>query len=167
MPTSEQAMSSNNIRNVLVATDFSACSRAALCAAAEWARQWGASIDVVHVALIPSFPLPPAVVGDEAAYHALIEEPRRQAEAELQRFVESASNAGIYVRKSLLESGAVAATICRLAERDGYDMLVIGTHGHTGLYRLVLGSVAEKVVRAASCPVLTVREPAARPTLAA
>jgi nucleotide-binding universal stress UspA family protein len=160
-------MPSTTIKNILVATDFSVCSQAALFAAAEWAREWGAAIDVVHVALIPSFPLPPAVAGGEAAYRALIEEPRERAEAELKHLVENASNAGIYVRNTLLETGEVADSLCRLAARGHYDVLVLGTHGHTGITRLVLGSVAEKVVRTASCPVLTVHSRVARRTLAA
>jgi universal stress protein A len=167
MSDSANATPHESIRSVLVAIDFSACSRAALSAAAEWAERLGACLDVVHVCSVPSFPLPPAIAGDQQVYEVLIERPRKQAEAILASFVESASNSGIYVRKALLEFGSVPHGICELAERGGYDLLVVGTHGHSGFSRAVLGSVAEKVVRTAPCPVLTVHEPAAHPTLAA
>lgn len=160
-------MADQNVKSILVAVDFSVCSRAALLAAAEWANQLGASIDVLHVWMVSSFPLLPAVADDHQVYDALIDGPRRKAEAELARFVESASNSGIYVRHATLEFGEVAGTICEKAARGAYDLLVLGTHGHSGLSRMVLGSIAEKVVRSAPCPVLTVHAPAERSIRAA
>jgi len=141
---------------ILVATDFSDCSRAALQAAAEWAERLGACLDLIHVWMIPSFPLPPAFTGDPRANQLLVDQPRQQAETGLQRFVEQASNAGIFVRKALLDFGDPAEVISQIAERDGYEMIVIGTHGRSGLSRLMLGSVAEKVARLATRPVLSV-----------
>lgn len=145
-----------NGRSILVATDFSECSRAALEGAADWGRRLGASLDVIHVWSLPSFPLPPAFTGDARANQVMLEQPRREAEAELERFVKRASNAGIFVRSARLEFGDCAEQISRVAERGGYDMVVVGTHGRSGLSRLMLGSIAEKVVRLSTRPVLTV-----------
>ena len=154
-------------RRILVATDFSECSRAALQTAAAWAQKLGATLDVIHVWSLPGFPLPPALAGDPRANEALVEEPRRNAEAQLARFVESASNAGIFVRKAHLELGDPAHVICGLAECEDYEFIVVGTHGRTGLPRLILGSVAEKVVRRSALPVLSVHALPARPSEAA
>jgi nucleotide-binding universal stress UspA family protein len=156
-----------NTRSVLVATDFSESSRAALATAAAWAERLGASLDVIHVWSVPGFPLPPAVAGDPRACEALVEEPRRNAEADLAKFVESASNLGIFVRNAHLAFGNAAEAICGLAEREGYDFIVVGTRGRTGLSRLMLGSVAEKVVRRSAVPVLSVHALPARPSAAA
>jgi universal stress protein A len=149
-------------KSILVAIDFSDCSTAALHAAARWAERLGASLDLIHVWSIPSFPLPPAFTGDPRANQLLVDQPRQQAESGLQRVVEQASNAGIFVRNALLEFGEPAETISRVAEREGHDMIVIGTHGRSGLSRLMLGSVAEKVVRLAKQPVLSVGKLPAR-----
>jgi len=149
-------------KSILVATDFSECSKAALHAAAQWAERLGASLDLIHVWSIPSFPLPPAFTGDPRANQLLVDQPRQLAETGLKRFVEAASNAGIFVRNALLELGDPAVTISQTAEREGYDMIVVGTHGRSGLSRFMLGSVAEKVVRLAKQPVLSVGKLPAR-----
>jgi nucleotide-binding universal stress UspA family protein len=146
---------------ILVATDFSECSAAALRAAAEWAERLGACLDLIHVWSIPGFPLPPAFTGDPRANQLLVDQPRQQAEADLQRFVERASNAGILVRNARLEFGNPAEVVGEIAEREGYELIVLGTHGRTGFSRVMLGSVAEKIVRRAKRPVLSVHgEPA-------
>lgn len=154
-------------KSILVATDFSECSRVALRAAAEWAERLGACLDLIHVWTIPSFPLPPAFTGDPRANQLLVDQPRQQAEKDLQSFVEQASNAGIFVRKALLQFGDPAEVISQIAEREGYEMIVIGTHGRSGLSRLMLGSVAEKVARVSRRPVLSVHEQSARAIKAA
>ena len=154
-------------KSILVATDFSECSKAALHAAAEWAKRVGACLDVIHVWSIPSFPLPPAFTGDPRANQLLVDLPRQQAETNLQHFVQQASDAGIFVRNALLQFGDPAEVIGQIAERNGYDMIVIGTHGRSGLSRLMLGSVAEKVVRLATRPVLSVHGEPARSNEAA
>jgi nucleotide-binding universal stress UspA family protein len=62
--------------------------------------------------------------------------------------------------------GHPAETICRVAKEEGCDLIVMGTHGRSGLGRLLLGSVAEQVLREAACPVLTVKMPAESPAKA-
>src|SRR5690606_20115607 len=87
-----------------------------------------------------------APLADHAERHA-----REQLEAFLEK--QGVNGAGI---SSSTRMGPPALTLLEAAEQDGYDMIVMGTHGRTGLSRLVMGSTAEKVVRAAPCPVLTV-----------
>lgn len=70
----------------------------------------------------------------------------------------NAGEIGVRVRHRLVE-GQPVDEILRLAKETGCDLIVMGTHGRTGLGRMLMGSVAEKVVRTASCPVVTVREP--------
>jgi nucleotide-binding universal stress UspA family protein len=82
---------------------------------------------------------------------------RKNAEEALDGFVDDASKRGVTIRSSRSVGGAPAFTIVDVAKEGNYDMIVIGTHGRTGLPRVMLGSVAENVVRHAHCPVLTVR----------
>lgn len=127
-------------RAIVCATDFSESSEAAVRVAYDYARQFGVPLHLLHVAW-------PA--GDPHAAEALA----RQATA-----------LGGEVRVvTATEVGMPAApVIVRYAQQHGADLLVMGTHGRTGVSRALIGSVAERVVRTAPCPVLTVRrEPAA------
>lgn len=145
------------IRQILVPTDFSAPSRAALDYAAEFARPLGAAIDVLHVWEVPVF-VPPSMLPDAGvADLSLIDIYRKNAEASLAEFVAEAKAREIPVRASFAELGPVPHTIAEFARRREYDLIVIGTHGRTGLAHVVIGSVAERVVRSAHCPVLAVR----------
>jgi universal stress protein A len=145
------------IRQILVPTDFSEPSRAALDYAAELARPLGATLDVLHVweapVFVPPSMLPEAGVADVAA----LELYRESAESQLATFVADAKKRGIAVRTSFAELGPAAHTIAEFARARHYDLIVIGTHGRTGLAHVVIGSVAERVVRYAHCPVLAVR----------
>ncbi|HTQ04722.1 MAG TPA: universal stress protein [Polyangiaceae bacterium] len=145
------------IRQILVPTDFSAPSRAALDYAAELARPLDATIDVLHVWEAPVF-VPPSLLPEAGvADLSIIEIYRKNAEASLEQFVTEAKGRGVPVRASFAELGPVANTIAEFARRRAYDLVVIGTHGRTGLAHVVIGSVAERVVRYAPCPVLAVR----------
>ena len=79
---------------------------------------------------------------------------------ELEALMNLARSFGIRVR-GRLESGSPARAILRVASDDHYDLIVMGTHGRTGMAHLLFGSVAEEIVRSAPCPVLTVRRPSA------
>jgi len=81
--------------------------------------------------------------------------PQATADKTLQQIVQSVSDRGIRVR-SLLAVGEIVRTILRAATDEGVDLIVMSTHGRTGWHRLILGSVAEKVVRHAECPVMKV-----------
>jgi nucleotide-binding universal stress UspA family protein len=134
-------------RCILCPTDFSGPAARAFPLACALARDHGADVLVLHV-----YP-PPVAHGEVVA--------RRQPNGfhdELWRQLQSfqAPGGAVCVRHRL-EEGDAAGEIVRVAEEGGCDLIVMGTHGRTGLRRLVMGSVAEEVLREAPCPVLTVK----------
>jgi nucleotide-binding universal stress UspA family protein len=142
------------IRTVLHPTDFSGHSDYAFRLACSLARDYGARLIVLHVlerpvliyAGVMTAPPPPAPTAEE-----------RQAVLERLHRIEPPDPA---VRvEHLLEEGDPATAILQVAQERQCDLIVLGSHGRTGLGRLLLGSVAEQVVRKASCPVLTVKTP--------
>ncbi|MEO8901684.1 MAG: universal stress protein [Polyangiaceae bacterium] len=148
------------LRKILVPTDLSLCSTRALEEAHEFARQFSASIDLLYVWTMPALVAPESLVtGMGINEQPLIVWMESSARVLLSRFEEQAKSAGIEVHASFCEPGDPATTIVEHAAQGGYDLLVLGTHGRTGIAHALLGSVAEKVVRSARCPVLTVRRP--------
>jgi nucleotide-binding universal stress UspA family protein len=144
-------------RRILVPIDFSPASRAALERAAEWAEMFGAEIDVVHA--IESLDcLPERVELDLPGLGRvpLSEAMGRRASEALDAFLADAKHAAARVRARRIKMGLPSSTIVELADREGYDLIVMGTHGRRGVERLLLGSVAARVLRHAPCPVLTV-----------
>lgn len=158
-------------QSILVATDFSSGARAGLEKAAELARAVGAKVTVCHV-LDPSPLAPIASLGAAAArlrqgqdIEKAIHEALAATVAEFFADIEPepstayrdegprASN----VRTALIISTSAPQGICHYAEKEDTDLIVVSTHGRTGLAHLLIGSVAENVVRHAPCPVLTVR----------
>jgi nucleotide-binding universal stress UspA family protein len=139
------------LRRILVPVDFSAGSDAALELATSLARDAGGSLILAHVEIIPL-----SAAGGEYLY-AIPEPPTEELLAKLDAIVLPDSQ--IPVERRLL-AGDPADAIIRLAETEDVDLIVMGTHGRRGLTRLLMGSVAEVVVRAAPCPVLTVKQPA-------
>lgn len=146
-------------RHILVATDFSDASHPALEAAAAQARSAGSKVSLVHV-FDPTPMIPPAAI---PAPRKMEESIAREME---ERVVEELS----VVRKQVfadvpdvsevpLRHANAAFAICQYAEKNGVDLIVLGTHGRTGLSHLLIGSVAERVVRHARVPVLTVPTP--------
>lgn len=149
------------IRKILVPVDFSASSQAALAYAAEIAQKFGASIDLVHVWQAPTF-IPTATLPEVPNVDAnIVDLVRKNAEEATARALAAAKAQGLPVQSARCEPGVPARGIVEFAKTDGYDLIVIGTHGRTGLSHAMMGSVAEKVVRLAPCPVLTVRAGAA------
>jgi len=139
--------------HILLTTDFSAASEEAVAKAGEMARATGARLTVLHVhrrapaapeAVVPADKYVTSADLD-AEVHQNLEDLRRT----LLQGVESVSLMS-------LESVSTPLAICDYAEKHGVDLIVIGTHGRTGVPRLLIGSVAERVVRHASCPVLVV-----------
>jgi universal stress protein A len=150
-----------SLRKILVPTDLSACSTRALAEAQLFAAAFGASIDLMYVWSAPTVVAPEAVItGVGVNEQPLLAWIRNNASEQLGRFEAAAQQAGIAVRSSICESGDPATAIVERAASGGYDLLVLGTHGRTGLSHLLVGSVAEKVMRRAPCPVLTVRDTA-------
>ena len=155
------------IRKILVPVDYSSHSQEAIRAAAELANRCDASITIAHVfelltgveaTLAYSLPegyllFTPQQIDDlTREYAKLLAGAKRDAEAAGARKVDTRELQGV-----------PAFAILELAKADGYDLIVMGTHGRRGFGRVMLGSVAERVLREAPCPVLTVRaeEPAA------
>ena len=138
------------IHTILQPTDFSARSRSAFDLASALARDYGAHLIVVHVR-------PPTLMGGEV--QALItktDEVERDLRAELDKLAPHDPATRI---DRLLEQGDAATEILRTAKVTACDIIVMGSHGRTGLSRLLMGSVAEAVSRRAHCPVITVKQP--------
>jgi nucleotide-binding universal stress UspA family protein len=145
------------MRRILCPTDFSDFSRHALERAVALARWYESAVTVLHV--VPFVPSP-ATFPPGVSPLTLEPVPHDRILEELKRFAEPVAAAGLEC-DALLRDGNAAKEILDLAGTLPADLLVMGTHGRGGFERLVLGSVAEKVLRKASCPVLTV--PAPRP----
>lgn len=146
------------IRSILLPTDFSECANYALSYAASFARQAGASILCVHVIepVVPTVgytgmaePLPIADISDQL---------EDSAERELPKIAECEECQGLEVEE-VIAHGDAASEIVRVARERGVDLIVISSHGRTGLGRLLFGSTTESVVRHAPCPVLVVKPP--------
>lgn len=138
---------------ILVPTDFSAASEPALDFAVELARAAGASLTLVHVYNPTPYEIPEgAPVTSVLNVDGVLAEFRRQLEGAKAK----AEKAGAARVDTLLVQGPAYAEIVRLAEQRGYGLIVMGTHGRSGFAHMLLGSVAEKVVRKAPCPVVTV-----------
>jgi universal stress protein A len=135
------------LKKILVPLDFSSCSNKALQYAIPFARQFGAELVLAHV-IQPYLPLSEvAPLEAESAAYA------RENLAALQKAVGDAVPSRI-----LLRWGDPHREIIDVAKEFGIDLIILSTHGHTGLEHLLLGSTTEKVVRHAGCPVLIVRE---------
>lgn len=142
-----------SLKQILVPVDFSACSLKALRYAVAFARQFKASITLLYV--VQPYYLPGDLTGglDYASLEDEIEEnSKRELESIGSR--EVGKNAPW---KALLRMGRPVDQITRAADELNVDLIILSTHGHTGLKHVVLGSTAENVVRHAPCPVLTVR----------
>ena len=143
------------IRKILYATDYSKASRRALDEAVNLARQNRAELLVIHVLE----PLPYAAgeeFGGAELYLKLEDATRREAQASMDKLLRRLRRSNVKA-KSLLLRGSAHDQIVRASKNKRADMIVIGTHGRTGLSKLFMGSVAAKVVSAATCPVVTVR----------
>jgi nucleotide-binding universal stress UspA family protein len=137
-------------KKILVATDFSEGSDEALERAIEMAKQWAAEVEIVHVLeLTEEFPF--GTTYFDADYGALYARVDLQLSQRADRF----RQAGVACVTKIVEGNSAIEVAKRGRDIDA-DLIVIGTHGRTGLAHAMLGSVAERVVRRASCPVLTV-----------
>ena len=142
------------IRRLLVATDFSACAEAAADVAARLAQPLQATVDVVTVVDTSGWTdvvTNPAFRQQRRA--EVCEQARQRAQAVGDRHFATAAALRVQVR----EGEDTVAEIVRAAQELGSDLIVMGTHGTSGLAHLILGSVAEKVLRTSPIPVLTVR----------
>ncbi len=147
------------IRKILAPIDFSDVSAEALAAATDLARQLGAKMVVLH-AVEPVY-FAGSMFGPEINVPQLVEEQRRAAESAIQDMVERLKKKQISAI-GMVETGVPHDVVLRVAEAKKCDLIVVGTHGRSGVSHLLLGSVAEKLVRSAQCPVLTLRGKAAK-----
>ena len=143
------------IHRLLYATDLSPASEPAWDEVQRLGRLFGAEIVLLHVLA------PPPIVPVDAyippqVYEDLVEGARRDAQERFDRVLGSVAGSGLKIRIRL-EQGPPAHRILEVASQEAADLLVVGTHGRVGIERLVLGSVADRIVRQATCPVLTVR----------
>jgi nucleotide-binding universal stress UspA family protein len=144
---------------VLHATDFSEGAQAAEARAVALARALGAELVILHVAVEGM--LYGETAFGRAELERVYEAQREWATRTVEERVAAARTAGIAAR-GLVRTGVPAEVIVRTAETEQAAMIVMGTHGRGGLQRLMLGSIADRVLRTATCPVLTVREGEAR-----
>jgi nucleotide-binding universal stress UspA family protein len=151
------------VRKVLVPVDYSDGSARALQCAAALAERLGAALEVVHVWDRPAYVSTEVLVRGRADHpRSLGDLIRENAEAEMATFLAShlRQNEGTTVLPPhYLTSGEPAATLIAELERGKHDLVVIGTHGRTGLEHLLLGSVADKLIRFSPVPVMTVPSP--------
>ena len=148
----------NRIRRIMCASDFSAASRPAFRKALELARSTRARLLIVH-ALSPVIPplMGEGVYVSPATWNQIEAGARRAAERQLAKLLQAARKSGVRANGLVVEGAPPADRIVRTARARRVDLLVLGTHGRTGLSRLILGSIAGRVVATAPCPVLTVR----------
>ncbi|HEV8588365.1 MAG TPA: universal stress protein [Pyrinomonadaceae bacterium] len=146
------------LQKILLPTDFSGCANFALPYAASIARATGATIICVHVVepVVPAVgytglaePMPIADISDQL---------EDSAERQLPKLAECDECSGLAMEEVIVH-GDAAAEIVRVAAERQVDLIVISSHGRTGLGRMIFGSTAEAVVRHAICPVLVVKPP--------
>jgi universal stress protein A len=147
------------LKRILVPVDFSKDSLNAVTYAAEFAQPFGAELLLLYVVepIYYATPTDPYAVNANVA--TLIEEQRRLGEQQLARIGADLEKEGQRFR-ALIKSGSPPQLITDTAKSQRASLIIMATHGRTGLAHMFMGSVAEKVVRTASCPVLTVRSTA-------
>jgi universal stress protein A len=146
-----------DLHRILVPTDFSKHSHNALRYATAFAEKFGAEIRLLHVVQDLALFIPDAL-GVAQPLPTAIEQFKAAACQALARYVEE-NNLGHLNLRTDVREGTPFLEIVRYAREAEVDLIVMGTHGHSGLAHVLLGSVTEKVVRKAPCPVLTVRHP--------
>jgi nucleotide-binding universal stress UspA family protein len=145
-----------SIKKILAPIDFTEASKQSLDCAMSLAAALGAVVSVVHVYQIPVYSFPDGAIVASAEFATRLSE---TAQKNLDAVVSGCKGRGVPVI-GVLVTGSPAEEIIHVAEREGADLIVTGTHGRHGLGRMLLGSVAEQVLRASPVPVLVVKSPA-------
>jgi nucleotide-binding universal stress UspA family protein len=142
------------IRSILVPIDFSVHSKNALKYAVPMARQFGASLHLVYVVEPTIYP---ADLGfGQVVLPGVEDELREKGAEELQALIEREIGSRVKA-SSAVRTGSPHHEILREAEDRGVDLIVVATHGHSGMEHILFGSTADRIVRHARCPVLTIR----------
>lgn len=142
------AMPSFKLKQILVPVDFSQCTEKALLYAVPFARQFGAALTLLHVVEPPYLPASEMGVVVEV-------ESREDAQKELEKL--GTRLAATVPCQTVIRKGSAQIETIDAAKALGSDLIILGTHGRTGVERLLMGSTVEKVVRRAGCPILIVR----------
>lgn len=144
------------IKRILVPLDFSPPSLKALDYAADFAKPLGADLYVLFV-IEPIYYAVPDLAGAAAgSVGGLLDEQRKSAKQQLERLQARYARKNVALR-TLQQTGTPYQAICDAAKTLKADLIVMSTHGRTGVSHMLMGSVAERVVRTAACPVLTIR----------
>ena len=144
----------NPVRVILVPIDFSSHSDAALDRAVDFAKAFGAKIHLLHSYAVPVQGVMPY---DFAVPDGVWDGIRKVAEDKLEEFRQNVASEGLEA-SSEVSPVMPSEAILAVSREIGADLIVMGTHGHTGLKHALLGSVAERTIRLAPCSVLTVKE---------
>lgn len=147
------------LQNLLVPVDFSVCSRLVARHAAELVQLSGGQLTFLHVATLPSGVAADAMITHDGRTESAGAWVARDATAQLGEFLDDAAAANVKARTEVV-LGDPAEAILQTGDRLGCDMIVMGTHGRSGLARMVHGSVAESVLHRAHVPVLLIRREA-------
>ncbi len=150
----------NDTMRISYASDFSPASRAAFSQALRLAKATGGELTIVHVLPSPASLFIAGGYVTQDTWDLIEGDLRARAGQEMDALVKEAVDAGVRATPQFVDGGIPAEEIVRAAEQDKADILVLGTHGRSGVMKMLLGSVASRVVAIATCPVLTVRMPA-------
>ena len=150
-------------KKILVPVDFSPSSKLAVEHALALAGHFQGTVHVLHAWELPAYLRPDLTVWSGELNAPLELHARGEAEKAMREFVADTHLKDRPDVTTELRSGVLYSTILAVAEQGEFDLIVMGTHGRTGFSHVVLGSVAEKIVRLAKCPVLTVRVPPESP----
>jgi len=145
-----------DIKKVLVPIDFSDYSKSSLKYAVNFAKHFNASLILVYV--IEPIVYPPDFSMGQIAIPSPGLEMDKRANEELNKLAEKEIPSDVQVKK-IIKTGKPFVEIIETAADEDVDLIIIATHGHSGVEHILFGSTAEKVVRKAPCPVLTLREP--------
>jgi nucleotide-binding universal stress UspA family protein len=139
---------------ILAPTDFSEASKQAVTHAYGLAQTFGAKLLLLHVVEVPVYPVEAFLPSAQGS--TLFDDLKRQAHIDLARLLPKTQDDTVEVNYQVV-AGTPSYKIIEVAGTEKVDLIVMATHGRTGLSHLVMGSVAERVVRMAPCPVLTIR----------
>ena len=144
------------LHRILMATDFSDYSNEAMEYAVYLARGFGADLYLLHVFELPFFSHTGVSPGVRPEVHQLIMEAKQEAQEKLNKLAEEVRHQ-VAKAHPIFKEGTPFLEILKTAGEVPADLIVLGTHGRTGLAHVLMGSVAERVVRKAACPVFSVR----------
>jgi nucleotide-binding universal stress UspA family protein len=154
MTKKNNASTQLHIEQILVPIDFSEHSKHALQYAVSFAKQFNSELILIYV--VEQQVYPADLSFGQVAVPGFEQELRDRAKKELEELIKTSITGGVKARP-VVQSGKPFLEILDTAEDEEVDLIIIATHGHTGVEHLLFGSTAEKVVRKASCPVLVVR----------